>query len=73
SRGMVALFGEEGPAFLPKYEAFLRSTGSGPAHEIAKTCIGRDLESPEFWAGAIETLRAPIDELERLLPKVIPR
>jgi oligoendopeptidase F len=73
SRGMVALFAEEGPAFLPKYEAFLRSTGSGPAHEIAKTCIGRDLESPEFWAGAIETLRAPIDELERLLPKVIPR
>ncbi|NUO47296.1 MAG: M3 family oligoendopeptidase [Polyangiaceae bacterium] len=70
SRGMYAIYKTEGPAFLPRYEAFLRMTGSATAHEVAKASIGRDLESPEFWADAIETLRAPTDELERLLPSV---
>jgi oligoendopeptidase F len=71
SRGMAAELEREGPAFLPKYEAFLRASGSGYAHEVAKSTVGRDLESPEFWASAVDTLRAPLDELERLLPKVI--
>ncbi len=72
SRGMAAELEREGPAFLPKYEAFLRASGSGLAHVVAKDTVGRDLESPEFWAAAVDTLRAPLDELERLLPKVLP-
>jgi oligoendopeptidase F len=71
SRGMYAIYKTEGPAFLPRYEAFLRMTGSAMAHEVARASIGRDLESAEFWADAIETLRAPTDELERLLPSVL--
>ena len=69
SRGMYARFREEGPSFLPRYEAFLRESGSGMAHEVAARSIGRDLESPEFWADAIDTLRAPTDELEALLAR----
>lgn len=67
SRGMYAIFKQDGPAFLPRYESFLMQTGSAMAHEVARASIGRDLESPDFWVEAIETLRAPTDELERLL------
>jgi oligoendopeptidase F len=66
SRGMYALFKEEGAAFLPKYEKFLRLSGSALAHEVARESVGEDLESPEFWARAIDTLIEPTDELERL-------
>jgi oligoendopeptidase F len=66
SRGMYALFKQEGPAFLPKYEKFLRLSGSALAHEVARESVGEDLESPEFWARAIDTLIEPTDELERL-------
>ena len=66
SRGMYALFKQEGPAFLPKYEKFLRLSGSALAHEVAKASIGEDIETPDFWVRAIDTLIAPTDELEEL-------
>ncbi len=71
SRGMYAIYKQEGPAFLARYEQFLRMTGSAMAHDVAKASIGRDLESPQFWSDAIETLRAPTDELEKLLSSVL--
>jgi len=64
SRGLLAAFQQEGPSFLPRYEAFLRATGSGQAHEIAKATLDRDLEQPEFWADAIASLGEPLDALE---------
>ena len=67
SRGLFAMYKAEGPSFLPRYEAFLRSTGSAMAHDVAKASVGVDLESPQFWADAIETLRTPTEELERLV------
>ncbi len=67
SRGLYAAFVEEGPAFLPRYESFLRETGSGMAHEVARRTMGRDLEAPDFWADAIRTLEGPIGELERVV------
>ncbi len=70
SRGLYAMFKNEGPAFLPRYEAFLQMSGGAMAHEVAKSSIGVDLETPDFWMQAIDTLRAPTDELERLLPKL---
>ncbi len=72
SRGLYARFEQEGAAFLPRYEAFLRATGGALAHEVARNSIGEDLESPEFWARAIATLEAPLGELALLLPKVLP-
>ncbi len=67
SRGMYARFKQEGQTFLPRYEQFLRLSGSALAHEVAKASVGEDLEQPGFWARAIDTLIAPTDELERLL------
>ncbi len=72
SRALFARFQEEGPAFLPRYEAFLRQSGSGLAHEVARATIGEDLEQPAFWASAIATLEAPLDELEATLTALIP-
>jgi len=72
SRGLFARFQQQGPDFLPRYEAFLRQTGSAPAEEVARQAIGCDLEAPEFWQAAIESLRAPVEELEALLPAVLP-
>jgi oligoendopeptidase F len=67
SRGMVALFQREGAPFLARYEAFLENSGRAMAHEVAKSTLGCDLESPAFWCDSIDTLLAPTDELERLL------
>lgn len=71
SRGLYAKFRAEGPSFLPRYEAFLKSTGGALAHEVAKASIGEDLEGEDFWSRAIATLEEPLDELEKLLPKVM--
>jgi len=72
SRGLFAMFKEEGPDFLPRYEAFLRLTGSDTVENVARRSIGRDLESPDFWADAIRSLEAPLEQLEALLPGVLP-
>ena len=72
SRGLFARFREEGAGFLPRYEEFLRMTGSATAEEVARSTVGCDLESPDFWRGAIETLREPVEQLEALLPRLLP-
>ena len=70
SRGLFAKFKEQGPGFLPRYEEFLRLSGSAPAADVARRALGCDLESPDFWKSAIETLREPVEQLEALLPKL---
>lgn len=67
SRGLFSLFKKEGAAFLPKYEEFLRLTGSDTAENVARRSIGQDLESPEFWVESIRTLREPFDKLKGIL------
>lgn len=70
SRGLFAMFKKEGPDFLPKYEQFLRLTGSDTAENVVRRSIGRDLQSPEFWIEAIRSLEEPQNRLEALLPRV---
>jgi oligoendopeptidase F len=67
SRGLFAMFKSEGKDFLPKYEEFLRLTGSDTAENVAKRSIGHDLESPEFWVQSIRTLNEPLKKLRDLL------
>ncbi len=71
SRGLFSIFKQEGTAFLPRYEEFLRLTGSESAEGVARRALGRDLEDPQFWTEAIQTLEAPLAHLEELLPEVI--
>ena len=72
SRGLFAMFAKEGADFLPRYEEFLRLTGSDTAENVARRTIGRDLESPDFWVEAIQSLEPPLAQLEELLPRVLP-
>ena len=73
SRGLFARFREEGAAFLPRYEEFLRRSGSDSAENVARESIGADLESPRFWLEAIDTLREPIERMEELWSRQAPR
>ena len=61
SRGLFAEFKERGSGFLPHYEEFLRLSGSATSEQLARRILGCDLESPEFWKSAIETLRQPVE------------
>lgn len=69
SRGLFSMFKNEGADFLPKYEEFLRLTGSDTAENVAGRSIGRDLETPEFWVESIKTLKEPFDKLRDILDK----
>ncbi len=71
SRGLFAMFKNEGSAFLTKYEEFLRLAGSDTAENVVKRTVGQDIEKPEFWSEAIRSLEAPLAQLEALLPKVL--
>lgn len=66
SRRLYADFKAEGPAFLPRYASFLRQTGSGWAHDIARRSLGWDLEQPDFWRQAIASLEPTLRDLEHL-------
>jgi oligoendopeptidase F len=72
SRGLYALFKREGAAFLPIYEELLRRAGGDTAENVVKQTIGTDLETADFWAAAIRSLQEPLQQLETLLPKVLP-
>ena len=72
SRGLFVMFKQEGADFLPRYEEFLRLTGSDTAEGVAKRTLGRDLEDTAFWTEAIQTLEQPLAALEKILPEVLP-
>jgi oligoendopeptidase F len=71
SRGLYAMFKQEGTGFLRKYEEFLRLAGSDTAENVVQQTVGRDLENPQFWSEAIQSLEEPLKRLEDLLPKVL--
>jgi oligoendopeptidase F len=65
------MFKQEGAGFLPKYEAFLRLAGSDSAENVVKRTVGRNIDAPEFWSEAIQSLQEPLDRLQNLLPRVL--
>ena len=73
SRGLFARFKEQGPDFLPRYEEFLRLTGSDTCENVAKRSIDEDLEAPEFWVTSIRSLDKPLRQLESILPDILPK
>jgi oligoendopeptidase F len=70
SRALYAIFKDEGPQFLPKYEEFLRRAGSDTSENVVKQTIGKDIEKTEFWSEAIRSLEVPLNQLQALLPKL---
>lgn len=66
SQALFARFQAEGPAFLPRYEAFLAQTGSASCEEVARRTLDVDLTKPEFWAEALQAMEPALHEYERL-------
>jgi oligoendopeptidase F len=72
SRGLYAMFKNEGPRLLPKYEEFLRLAGSDTAENVVKRTIGKDIKKTAFWTDAIKSLEEPLNRLQTILPKLLP-
>lgn len=64
SLGIFARVKAEGPSFLERYEELLRMTGSATAEEVARTCLGVDLQSPAFWNASIDLIEADLQRFE---------
>ena len=64
---LFARFKAEGPDFLPKYETFLRLTGSDTVEGVAKRSLGADIGDPAFWETAIKGLAGRLDRYKELL------
>ncbi len=73
ARTLYVLFEQQGGEFLPKYEDFLRLSGSAPVEEVAQRSIGADTTSPEFWASAIQSLEEPLKQYKQLIAEVLPQ
>lgn len=71
SRGLFGMFKKEGEKFLPRYEQFLRLSGSNMAHEVARQTLGADLEETSFWKQAILSHEEELQQFEELAIKVL--
>ncbi|MFA5140066.1 MAG: M3 family oligoendopeptidase [Elusimicrobiota bacterium] len=67
ARALFIMFREQGSSFLPRYEEFLRLTGSDTVEEVAAKTLGADVASPEFWAEPIRSLKEPLEKYRGLL------
>ena len=63
---LFARFKAEGPAFLPRYEAFLALTGSATCEEVVRQTLGEDLTSPAFWAAALQSMEPALRAYEAI-------
>jgi oligoendopeptidase F len=70
SRALYAMFKKNAGEFLPRYEEFLRLAGAEPAEKLVQHAIGRNIEEPQFWAEAIDSLEEPSARLEKLLAEI---
>lgn len=64
SRGLFAQYEKEGPEFLPRYERYLKLTGSDSAENVVRRTVGLELTEPAFWTDAIRGLVGVLDQLE---------
>ena len=71
SRGLYQMFRDQKEAFLPKYEQFLKYSGSDMAHEVAKKTIEADLEDTKFWKDAIMSHEPELKMFNELAQKVL--
>jgi oligoendopeptidase F len=71
SEGLQARARKEGQDFLPKYEQFLRLTGSHGAEEVVARSIGVDLTQEDFWQEAIDGIALEVERFRHLGSKVL--
>jgi oligoendopeptidase F len=71
SLGLVARARREGPAFLPRYEEFLRLTGSDTCEGVAQRALGVDLGQPRFWLDSVALVEEDLRRFTELAPRVV--
>lgn len=64
SRGLFAQYEKEGADFLPRYEQYLKLTGSDTAENVVRQTIGLELTDPGFWSDAIRGLEGVLERLK---------
>ncbi|MDM8521580.1 M3 family oligoendopeptidase [Anaerolineales bacterium HSG6] len=67
SNGVYAQALSEGPAFVDRYIAMLRDTGSMDTETLAQTHLGVDLTKPEFWETALDRVLGDVDKFIALV------
>ena len=67
--GLFSLYKKEGAPFAARYRELLRATGSMPAAEVARRA-GFDIETPDFWKGAMAAFEPEVAFLEEQAAKV---
>ncbi len=63
--GVYARYQKEGDAFIPRYKELLRSTGAGPAAELAMR-FGIDIRSRDFWSESLQVIAEQVDRYREL-------
>ena len=58
--GLYAVYQERGKAFLPEYDALLRSTGEGTAADLAAS-FGIDIRQRAFWESSLKVVEKRIE------------
>ena len=69
ARALYHRFQQEGRSFLPKYEDFLRLTGSDYVESVVARTVGGDTTDPAFWEASIKSLQEPLARYKNLLGK----
>jgi oligoendopeptidase F len=67
SSAVYKIFKQQGKSFLPKYEEFLRLSGSGSVEDVASKVFNINLQDPDFWSDTIQALKEPLDTYKDLL------
>ncbi|MBQ4640210.1 MAG: M3 family oligoendopeptidase [Clostridia bacterium] len=63
--GVYAIYKQEGPAFVPRYNQLLRSCGSMNVADVAMS-VGIDVRSIDFWRTSLKVYIGMIDEFVSL-------
>jgi len=63
--GVYACYRQQGTAFIPRYRELLRSTGAGPAADLAGR-FGIDIRARDFWRGSLDVIAAQVERFVAL-------
>jgi oligoendopeptidase F len=67
ARFLLDRFRTEGADFLPRYEVFLKASGSAPVEDVLSRTFDQDITDTAFWAAAINTLDGPVADFRQRL------
>lgn len=72
ANGFIARYQQEGEAFMPKYDEFLRLTGQHSIPDVAAT-MGIDVRDSAFFKQSLEVIKGQIDDFVRLTDHLVER